>query len=217
MSSLRRDRGEAREIFFILPDTRARSGGGGVGPDFMLYFTERLILRTLTPEDTDSLYSYYERNREFLQRWEPLRDESYYSRESIEKMIRAENIENKKKSALRLYLFPRADHNDKIIGFCGLTNIVYGSFLSCFLGYKLDRNEINKGLMTEAVSRLVKIAFDDYKLHRIESNVIPANNPSKRVMEKMSFSKEGISRKYLKINGKWEDHIHYVLLNSVLV
>ena len=182
----------------------------------MPYFTERLILRTLTPEDTDSLFAYYDRNREFLQRWEPLRDNTYYTKGSIEKMIRAENIENERRSSLRLYLFQRIGDKNKIIGFCGLTNIVYGPFLSCFLGYKLDRDEINKGLMTEAVSRLVKIAFDDYKLHRIESNVIPSNNSSIRVMEKLNFSKEGISRKYLKINGNWEDHIHYVLLNSDL-
>ena len=179
----------------------------------MQYLTERLILKTLTPEDTNSLFAYYKRNREFLRKWEPLRDDTYYAGESIERMIRAESIENERKSSLRLYLFRRGGDKKKIIGFCGLTNIVYGPFLSCYLGYKLDKDEINKGLMTEAVSKLVKIAFDDYRLHRIESNIVPSNIPSKRVMEKLNFTKEGISRKYLKINGKWEDHIHYVLLN----
>ena len=182
----------------------------------MKFTTDRLILKTLTPADTDLLFSYFKRNRDFLKRWEPVRDEDYYTKKSIEKMIIAEDIGNRNRSALRLYIFPKDREKKKIIGFCGLSNIIYGPFLSCYLGYKQDKNEINKGYMTEAVNRIVQIAFDEYKLHRIESNIIPSNKPSRRVMEKLQFINEGMSRKYLKINGKWEDHIHYVLLNKKL-
>jgi ribosomal-protein-alanine N-acetyltransferase len=104
----------------------------------------------------------------------------------------------------------------KTIGTVSLSNIVRGPFQSCHLGYKLDKDEINKGFMTEAVEKVINITFKDLKLHRIEANIMPKNKASLRVVEKLNFYNEGIAYKYLKINGKWEDHIHMVLLNEDL-
>ena len=91
-----------------------------------------------------------------------------------------------------------------------------GAFLSCYLGYKLDKDEINKGYMTEAVKKGVEVVFNELGLHRIEANIMPRNKASLRVVEKLGFYNEGLAYKYLKINGKWEDHIHMVLLNENL-
>lgn len=68
--------------------------------------------------------------------------------------------------------------------------------------------------MTQAVSAITKIAFEELKLHRIEANVMPFNKASLRVLEKCGFENEGLSKKYLKINNVWEDHIHMVKLNE---
>lgn len=102
----------------------------------------------------------------------------------------------------------------EVIGFVSLNNIVKGAFCSCFLGYQLDAEHINHGYMTEAVNCVVDFAFKTLQLHRIEGNVMPKNKASRAVLEKCNFVNEGISRKYLKINGVWEDHIHYVILNE---
>jgi ribosomal-protein-alanine N-acetyltransferase len=67
--------------------------------------------------------------------------------------------------------------------------------------------------MTEAVAAVVELAFGPLQLHRVEANIIPRNMPSRRVVEKLGFVNEGLSPKYLKINGVWEDHMHYVVLN----
>jgi ribosomal-protein-alanine N-acetyltransferase len=56
--------------------------------------------------------------------------------------------------------------------------------------------------------------FGEYGLHRIEANIMPRNAASLRVVEKAGFHREGLAKKYLKINGVWEDHIHMVLLND---
>lgn len=111
-----------------------------------------------------------------------------------------------------MYVFNKGEN--RIIGVVALSNIVYGAFLSCFLGYKLDKDEINQGKMTEALRKLISIAFEEYSLHRIEANIIPRNIQSQKVVKKLGFMEEGQSRKYLKINEKWEDHIHFVLLNE---
>lgn len=177
----------------------------------LTYATARLTLRPLTPADSPLLQAFLVRNRQFLREWEPKRDEAYYSIDSARSLIDSSSVTNDNKTGLNLYLFRIGE--EKIIGHIGLSNMVYGPFLSCFLGYKLDFEETNKGYISEGLQRVIQVAFDDYKLHRIEANVMPRNIRSIKVLEKLGFEQEGISKRYLKINGKWEDHLHYVLLN----
>lgn len=94
-----------------------------------------------------------------------------------------------------------------------LNNVVWGAFYSCFLGCKLDVELINRGYMTTAVQAVTEFAFRRLHLHRIEGNIMPKNKPSLRVLEKCGYQNEGLSKSYLKINGRWEDHIHMVKLN----
>lgn len=89
-----------------------------------------------------------------------------------------------------------------------------GNFKSCYMSYKLDRYEINKGYMTEAVKKVVEIMFNEYNLHRIEVNIVPRNKRSLKVVQKLNFEEEGYSKRYLEINGKWEDHVHFAIYND---
>ncbi len=70
------------------------------------------------------------------------------------------------------YIFSKDDEN-KIIGKIGVFNVVRGAFQSCHMGYSLDKDYINKGLMTEVVNAIVDFAFNDIHLHRVEANVMP--------------------------------------------
>lgn len=158
----------------------------------------------LVPEVLD----YLKRNREFLAPFEIERDESYYTPESAEKIIRTAMRNYRNKTGVRFYI--RLPESESIIGTIALSNIVRGAFRSCFLGYSLDKDHVGKGYMTEAVNRVTEYAFSVLGLHRIEANVMPRNAASKRVLEKCGFEPEGLARKYLLINGVWEDHIHMV-------
>jgi [ribosomal protein S5]-alanine N-acetyltransferase len=178
------------------------------------YETERLSLRGLTIEDSGLLLDYFIRNKRFLREWEPFRDESFYTEESVKSLIESGNQAYEKRNGLSLYLFNKGEN--RIIGNVALSNIVYGVFQSCFLGYKMDESEINKGKVTEALGKLIEIAFAKYNLHRIEANIIPRNIRSIQVVKKLGFLEEGLSKKYLKINGRWEDHLHFVLLNEAV-
>lgn len=176
------------------------------------YETEHLFLRTSDVSFLDSILDYHLRNKEFLQIWEPVRSEEYYSKEFQEKELIADSCNQ---NAFRLWIFKKEDPK-KVIGCIAFTGISRGAFQSCFLGYKLDEKEINHGYMTEALRRGIQIIFKDYGLHRIEANIMPRNKRSLKVTEKLGFINEGLSRRYLKINGIWEDHIHMVLLNEDL-
>lgn len=177
-----------------------------------VYETERLVLKLLDQSYAGLVVDYYLRNKPFLDEWEPLQNEEFYTKTYHEEQLNKElsNIENK--SSFRLWVFKKEDES-KIIGCVGFNNIVRGAFLSCHLGYKLDKDEINKGFISEAIQKGIDIMFNEFGLHRIEANIMPKNKRSLRVVEKLGFYNEGLAYKYLKINGKWEDHIHMVLLN----
>ena len=174
--------------------------------------TLRLKLVEMEPYDVEIVRAYLLQNRKFLEEWEPKREDSYYETEAIRKQIEDQAKQIDERKALIKYLILK--ENDKLIGSVGITNIVYGSFLSGFLGYKLSEEYINRGFVTEALEKMMEMAFSEYGLHRIEANVMPRNERSKKVLLKCGFEYEGTSRKYLKINGKWEDHDHYVKLNE---
>lgn len=177
------------------------------------YETERLILRTLEEEDAGRVLEFYLRNKEFLKEWETVRTEDYFSLDYQRLLIQKEQIVMEHGGSLRLWIFKK-DDPETAIGSIGFDNIVMGHFRSCFMGYKIDKDEINKGYITEAARKGIEIMFNQFGLHRIEANIMPRNVRSLRVAEKLGFHNEGLAIKYLKINGKWEDHIHMVLLNE---
>ena len=116
-------------------------------------------------------------------------------------------------TGVRFYLALK-DVPGRVIGSVALNNIVRGAFQSCFLGYKLDGALCGRGYMTQAVEACTRFAFGPAALHRVEANVLPRNTASLRVLEKCGYRPEGLARRYLRINGAWEDHIHMVRLNE---
>jgi ribosomal-protein-alanine N-acetyltransferase len=179
--------------------------------------TDRLILKVLDESYAKIVLDYYIRNKDFLKEWETLKDDDFYTLEYHKEQLKRDLKDIKESRLLRLWIFKKEDIEfKKVIGTMAFSNIVWGSFLSCFLGYKLDKDEINKGYMTEALRKGIDIAFNKLKLHRIEANIMPKNKASMAVVRKLGFYEEGLAKKYLKINGEWEDHIHMVLLNEEL-
>ncbi|MFV0341814.1 MAG: GNAT family N-acetyltransferase [Anaerocolumna sp.] len=179
------------------------------------YETPRLNMRVLYEEQASLVCDYYIRNKAFLKEWDPARTDAFYAVEYHQEQLMNEVKNIKSNAMLRLWLFSKTQE-DKVIGMISFSNIVRGVFLSCHLGYSLDEAYINQGYMTEALKRGIDIIFKEYKLHRIEANIMPRNLPSRAVLEKLGFREEGLAKEYLKINGKWEDHIHMVLLNDLV-
>ena len=178
-----------------------------------IYETERLSLKILDTTYAESVLDYFTRNKAFLEEWENSKAFDFYTIEAQEKLLLKDFNENENGNLLRLWIFKKEDDR-RIIGAVAFSNIVRGAFLSCHLGYKLDGEEINQGIITEAIQKGIEIIFNGFKLHRIEANIMPKNIRSLRVVEKLGFYNEGLAYEYLKINGNWEDHIHMVLLND---
>lgn len=68
------------------------------------------------------------------------------------------------------------------------------------------------GYMREAVSVMLKYAFERLRLHRLEANIQPGNNASIAIVKSLGFVREGFSRRYLKISGRWCDHERWAII-----
>jgi ribosomal-protein-alanine N-acetyltransferase len=179
--------------------------------------TDRLTLKVLDPSFADRVLDYVVRNRAFFKEWNPTVDDIFYTLPFQQERLQRDTELLDTGSGMRLWIFKKEDVNlSRVIGDFAFSNIVRGAFQSCHLGYKIDEQELNRGFMTEALRSGIAFAFKELALHRIEANIMPRNKRSIRVVEKLGFVNEGLSRKYLKINGTWEDHFHYVLLNEDL-
>lgn len=183
-----------------------------------IFTTERLMLKIIDGTNAEEVLDYYLRNREFIKEWEPIRTDEFFTLNNLKELLNSEYDSIKAGNSFKYWIYKKdcdnKDINQKLIGSVAFTNIVEGCFLSCNLGYKLDKDEINCGFITEAIQLGINIMFHEFGLHRIEANIMPKNKRSLRVVEKLGFYHEGLAYKYLKINGNWEDHIHMVLRNK---
>lgn len=177
------------------------------------YQSNRLILIQSTPDLAPEVCEYYIRNKNFFKQYDRVKDPEFFSIEFQEKQLANDRkkCEKTEISGLRFWIIPKGEK--RIIGMAALNGIVYEVFYSSFLSYKLDQDEVNRGYMTEALEVVIQIAFNELRLHRLEANMMPWNLPSARVAEKLGFCREGYSKEYLYINGRWEDHVRMVLLN----
>lgn len=175
--------------------------------------TDRLILSSPHNQLAKNLVDYFVRNREFLKPWTPIRSEEFYTEEwhIVDLKKRAASFDAG--TEYRFYIYLKNDRST-VIGDIGFSNVIRGCFHSCNLGYQLDKDELGKGYMFEALSASIGHMFRNYALHRLEANIIPRNIASVALVEKLGFKKEGYSEKYLRINGVWEDHGRYALLNE---
>lgn len=179
--------------------------------DLPVLITERLMLRILDEDNAQSVSDYYLRNRDFHQPWFSERNDEIFTarqqRKNLEVELRDFNIGR----ALPFWLTLRTDPQ-RIIGRFALTNMIHGSFRSCIASWHLDRKLTGHGYAAEAGQAAIAAAFNDYKLHRIEANILPTNDRSINLAEQLGFELAGYENRYLEINGEWEDHLHYVKL-----
>lgn len=174
--------------------------------------TERMIVRLVHERDNYRLAEYYSANRKFLKPWEPIRDESHCYPSGWQPRLALITEMHRQKSA---FYFALLDQNDEEIrGVANFTNILRGSFHSCYLGYSLAEKWQGQGLMFEALQAAIRYLFQHQKLHRIMANYMPHNQRSGDLLNRLGFEREGYAKDYLMINGEWQDHVLTSLINS---
>jgi [ribosomal protein S5]-alanine N-acetyltransferase len=167
-------------------------------------------IRPTALSDLDELVALRRANREHTERWEPVREETFYTaagqRLELELDVQAW-------STGAAYPFAVLDRTaqDRLIGRVALSNVVRGAWQNANLGYWIDAGSGGRGHATDAVLLVLRFAFEHARLHRVQPAIIPRNVASTRVAQKAGFRLEGRAERYLQINGVWEDHDIYAL------
>jgi ribosomal-protein-alanine N-acetyltransferase len=99
-----------------------------------------------------------------------------------------------------------------IVGVLNLMEIVRGTFEGAYLGYYAAVPHAGRGYMSEALALVLRHAFTRLLLHRLEANIQPRNARSIAFARRAGFRREGYSPRYLKVRGRWRDHVRYAIL-----
>lgn len=179
------------------------------------YETRRLILKVLGPDYSSDVLRFYLRDRELFEKYEADRSPNFYTEAHQRNILHLEYGLTLKLTQVRFYVFLKEDP-EKIIGTVCLYDIS-NSYSRAEIGYKFSSEYHHKGYASEAVEKLLDIAFSELNLHRICARVQEDNVPSIRLLVGLGFEKEGICRDYLCLQGVWTDHLQYSLIAPELI
>jgi [ribosomal protein S5]-alanine N-acetyltransferase len=172
-------------------------------------YGRRVMMRPLTPTDFPAWSEVRLRNEPWLLPWEPARHHHMFdptrSREAFSSRCASRDRERHAGTAFGFGVFV----DNSFAGEVNLNNVVRGALQSGTIGYWIDRDRAGHGYIAEGVAVLMRFAFEELQLHRLEICIVPRNRNSRRVMEKLGLREEGTAIRYLEINGAWEDHIRF--------
>lgn len=153
-----------------------------------------------------------EESRAYLTPWEPAWPSDALTESAYLRRIRRVTSEWRSDEGYSFHVFER--DTNRLVGGIGLTQVRRGVAQTGTLGYWVGEPYQRRGYTTEAVRLISAFAFQSLRLHRIEAACLPENMPSRRVLEKAGFIREGYARLYLRIAGEWRDHLTFALLQE---
>ena len=151
-------------------------------------------------------------SRLHLAPWEPRWVRNELTHACFKRRLRFYEREAREDHGYAFLLF--STDRENLVGGVTLSHVRRGVSQSAMLGYWLGVGYTGQGLMTRAVRAVIPHAFQHLKLHRLEAAVQPHNVASIGVLERNGFEREGVLRKYLKIDGRWQDHVLYARLEE---
>lgn len=149
-------------------------------------------------------------SRAHLVPWEPAWPRDDLTKSAFRRRVKHYQREARDDLGYAFLLF--AAESDRLMGGLTLSNVRRGVTQSAMLGYWLGAPFVGAGHMTAAVRAVLPHAFEQLRLHRVEAAVQPSNGRSADVLRRAAFVEEGLARRYLKINGTWQDHLLFAIL-----
>ncbi|WP_422748774.1 GNAT family N-acetyltransferase [Micromonospora sp. WMMD1219] len=161
----------------------------------------RVAIRRPRPADEAEFVAAARRSRDLHHPWLSAPDDAQRYAAYLRK-IRARNSSG--------FLFcDRA--SGQIAGYANISGIVLGALRGGYLGYAAFRPYAGTGHTSAGVRLVIEYAFGPLGLHRLEANIQPGNEPSKRLARRLGFRLEGFSPDYLFIDGAWRDHERWAI------
>jgi ribosomal-protein-alanine N-acetyltransferase len=170
-----------------------------------------ITIRPIALGDAEAIAARRRDSREHLAPWEPDKGEASFTAEGMREAIEAA-LERAEAGIALSYVI---EDDGRIVGGILLNSIVRGPyFRSCSFGYWVARSATGRGVATEAVRLAKQVAFEGLELKRVQAETLPGNVASQKVLLRNGFEPIGMAPAYLKIAGKWQDHLLFQVLNS---
>ena len=174
-------------------------------------FGRRVLLRPLGPGDFAKWQEVRRHNEEWLTKWEPQRlpgqpdvvEDSHAFGTRCSARLRERQLGN----GYGFGVFVDGNFGGEV----NLNSIQRGPFQNAYVGYWIDQRLAGNGYIPEALVVVFRFAFEEIHLHRVQAAIVPRNDSSRRVAEKLDLREEGMALKYLEINGVWEDHMRLAM------
>jgi len=170
----------------------------------------RVRLRTLTEADYEEWLAVRSGCRDWLVPWEPRpagAPPTPEDRASFAARCAARERERQIGSGYGFGIFV----DGRLSGEITLSSIQRGPFQNATIGYWIDRALAGRNYAPEATVAVLRFAFEELGLHRVEIAIVPRNQPSRRVVEKLALREESTALRFLEIDGVWEDHVRYAI------
>lgn len=151
-------------------------------------------------------------SRDFLTPWEPTWPDDALTRSAFLRRVRRQTEDWERDQGYAFLVFDK--DSGVLTGGLGLTNIRRGVAQIATLGYWVGEPFARRGYISDATATLLRFAFGELNLHRIEASCLPENVASAGLLEKVGFIREGYARAYLRIQGVWRDHLLYAAQND---
>jgi ribosomal-protein-alanine N-acetyltransferase len=171
---------------------------------------ERTFLRPPRGADWRAWAALREGSRGLLGPWEPTWPPAARTRRAYRRRLRGHAAERRTGQGVALFVFRQGD--GALLGGVTLTDIRRGVAQSCDLGYWIGQPYARQGYMSEAIRLALRFAFAELELHRVNAACLPSNVASQGLLRKLGFGQEGYARDYLRIDGRWQDHLLFAAL-----
>ncbi|MGH6848884.1 MAG: GNAT family N-acetyltransferase [Methylocella sp.] len=173
---------------------------------------EGIYLRPPEMRDFEAWADLRARSRAFLTPWEPSWPPDDLTRASFRSRVRRNQQDIANGEAYPFLIF--RDDNNVLVGGLSLGQAQRGVVQAAMLGYWIGAPYARQGYMSLALREVTGYAFTTLRLHRIAASCLPHNKASQKLLERTGFTREGYARSYLRINGVWQDHLLYGLLET---
>lgn len=167
-------------------------------------------IRPIKLSDASPLAELLVLNRDHLAPWEPERLPEWFTAMGQRDVIRRALDHHRRELG---WAGAIVDQTGQLLGRVNLHNIVRGAAQSASLGYWVDAAHTGRGVATAAVAAILRVAFEELALHRVEAGTLVHNTASQRVLLHNGFTLIGVARQSIHIAGRWQDHQLYQAVN----
>ncbi|MFN8081164.1 MAG: GNAT family protein [Kineosporiaceae bacterium] len=170
------------------------------------------IIRPLHPDDAPRLAELLIRSEAFMAPFEPEHGPDWFTVAGQATAIERSLAQQELGQAVAQVIL---SETGEVAGRINLNTIVRGPFQSCSMGYWLDERHTGRGLASRAVAAMLRLAFTELGLHRVEAGTLVNNIASQKVLQRNEFERFGLAPSYLRIAGRWQDHLLFQRISPI--